>query len=242
MTDHDEIAELLGAYALDAVGMDERVVVEDHLRDCPRCRAEVEQHREAAAHLALTGADAPAGVWSRIAAELEPGDPGPTDPGPDLGRLYPLRRASPWPRRLVAVAAVILAAGFGALGWTLHRGSHAASLDKLMAAASLDPSSTNVRLISSDRRVVLTAVLDANGTGYLATNGTLPSLSAGRTYQLWGVEPGAKVSLGLLGSHPAITAFPAPAHGFVALAVTAEQSGGAAQPTSPPIAEGAVSG
>ena len=38
---HQEIEELLGAYALDAVDDDERDLVEAHLAGCPRCRAEV---------------------------------------------------------------------------------------------------------------------------------------------------------------------------------------------------------
>jgi len=68
---HEELQELLGAYALDAVDADERGRVEDHLRGCARCRAEVEQHREVAAQLAYTGADAPDGLWRRIAAQLD---------------------------------------------------------------------------------------------------------------------------------------------------------------------------
>jgi anti-sigma-K factor RskA len=68
---HQEIQELLGAYALDAVEPDEAEAVEQHLRDCPRCRDEVGCHREAAALLAHAGAPAPAGLWDRIAAQLE---------------------------------------------------------------------------------------------------------------------------------------------------------------------------
>ena len=41
MTEHDEIPELLGAYAHDAVEPDAAALVEDHLRECPRCAAEV---------------------------------------------------------------------------------------------------------------------------------------------------------------------------------------------------------
>ena len=68
---HEQLQELLGAYALDAVDADEAEAVELHLRDCPRCRDEVENHREAAALLAHVGAPAPAGVWDRITEQLE---------------------------------------------------------------------------------------------------------------------------------------------------------------------------
>lgn len=71
----DDFTELLGAYALDAVDDDEREAIELHLVDCPRCRAEVAEHREVAAFLSQSGAPAPAGVWDRIAAELSPPAP-----------------------------------------------------------------------------------------------------------------------------------------------------------------------
>src|SRR3954468_13451869 len=75
MSDHvDEFTELLGAYALDAIDDDEREAIEAHLLTCPRCRAEVAEHREVAAFLSK-GAPAPDGVWDRIAAELSPPAP-----------------------------------------------------------------------------------------------------------------------------------------------------------------------
>ena len=66
---HEEVAELLGAYALDAVGPDEVVMIETHLEVCPRCRAEVAAHREVAAVLAYGGATAPDGLWARCGRE-----------------------------------------------------------------------------------------------------------------------------------------------------------------------------
>src|SRR5690606_4393398 len=75
MNEHDEIAELLGAYALDAVEPEEAAAVEAHLAVCPRCAAEVADHREVAAMLAHSGAPAPEGLWSRISASLEEAPP-----------------------------------------------------------------------------------------------------------------------------------------------------------------------
>ena len=48
---HDEVSELLGAFALDAVDGEEYEQIEAHLSECPRCRAEVDAHREVAAAL-----------------------------------------------------------------------------------------------------------------------------------------------------------------------------------------------
>ena len=72
---YDEFSEVLGAYALDAVDVDERDRIELHLASCPRCRAEVAEHREVAALLSQSGATAPDGVWDRIASELAPPAP-----------------------------------------------------------------------------------------------------------------------------------------------------------------------
>jgi anti-sigma factor RsiW len=82
---HDEIEELLGAYALDAVSPEEADAVELHLRDCPRCRTEVAQHRETAGVLAYAGSPAPSQLWDRIAHALEADDSAP--PELDLARV-----------------------------------------------------------------------------------------------------------------------------------------------------------
>lgn len=71
LTGHEELQELLGAYALDAVDPDEAAALERHLPTCPRCRNELADHREVAALLGYAGADAPTGVWDRIIASLE---------------------------------------------------------------------------------------------------------------------------------------------------------------------------
>ena len=51
MISHEAASELLGAYALDAVDGAERSDLEEHLATCPRCRAELDGLREAAAAL-----------------------------------------------------------------------------------------------------------------------------------------------------------------------------------------------
>ena len=39
---HMNVEELLGVYALDAVDQDERLIVDEHIAVCPRCRNEVQ--------------------------------------------------------------------------------------------------------------------------------------------------------------------------------------------------------
>lgn len=67
---HEEIEELLGAYALDAVDPATAELIEAHLDTCVRCAAEVSQHHEVAGLLANSGGVAPADLWDGIAGRL----------------------------------------------------------------------------------------------------------------------------------------------------------------------------
>jgi len=249
MMGHEEIESLLGAFALDAVDDDERQIVEDHLRECPRCRAEVEQHREVAAHLAFAGSTAPSGLWGRIAAELEP-----AQPEPELARIYPVRRETavpPWiGRALTAVAAMIVLV-VGVLGWQIHREqgrvrnlaaqlSRTDGLNRAVRDATLDPRSAKFALTSVDGKVHVDAVMQADGTGYLVSHGSLAPLGKDQTYQLWGIVGAQRISLGLLGGSPDVVAFRAAGAKMSALAITAEAVGGAIQPSRAPVASGFV--
>jgi anti-sigma-K factor RskA len=67
---HDELEELLGAYALHATTAEESQRIDAHLATCPRCRSEVAAHEEVAAMLGTTLSEAPPGLWEKIAASL----------------------------------------------------------------------------------------------------------------------------------------------------------------------------
>jgi hypothetical protein len=68
---HEEIEELLGAYALDAVDPETAAVIEAHLEECVRCAIEVAQHHEVVGLLANTGGAPPASLWDGIASQLD---------------------------------------------------------------------------------------------------------------------------------------------------------------------------
>ena len=250
--EHDTVSELLGAYALDAVEPEEARVVEDHLRECPRCRDEVRQHREVAAQLAFVGEAAPEGLWAQIAANLAP-----AEPEPDLARLYPLRPARPATPRLYRVvlpaAAAVILVVVGVLGWEVHTQANrvqritsafntTTAMEQGVQAALADPRSTKFALTSADGRIRLGAVLEADGTGYLlpGPHAALPGLPPSETYQLWGIAGAQRISLGLLGTHPTVESFRASEPQVSAIAITAEKAGGAVQPTHAPVAAGAI--
>ena len=248
---HEDIQELLGAYALHAVERDEAEVIEAHLDTCPRCRAEVESHREVATMLGNSGGDAPEGLWDRIAGQLEvPPPPMRLNVDGVEGTVVPIaRRRRERPNRFVAAAlgaaAVLVAAVLGAQVVRqqdrlddMQSDLEQATLTAAANQAFDDPDAAKVQLQSSDGEVTGRAVVLPDGTGFLIAH-ELPGLEDDRTYQLWGdTGSGSLVSLGLLGSDPATIAFQAGSD-LSALAVTAEDPGGVTQSKNPPVLAGA---
>jgi hypothetical protein len=236
---HEQIEQLLGAYCLDAVDPDEREAVEAHLPTCPRCRAEVEELREVAALLANNDADAPEGLWDRIAESIE------DTPPPmhlDVGR----RRRRNWMPILLSAAAVVAVL---LLAWQVldlrRENDH---IQKQLAAANatssaigqansalLEPNSRLVEMTGTGGQRAL-AVLTDRGTGYLLA-ADLPTLESG-IYELWGADSnGTLTALGSM-QQPGVTRFDA--GGDIAkLLITVEPSF-VSQPTTTPIMQGTV--
>lgn len=232
---HPEIEELLGAFALHAVDGDEATVIERHLGDCPRCRAEVTAHRETAALLVEDRLEPPAELWDRLVAGLEE-----APPPLDLAQFSQLkavhRRAVP--RWLAVAAAVAVVVGVGSFGVQQQR-----QVDKVEAALSgqevavealaafNDPSARLATLRSPDGAEEIRAVFLRDGTGYVLAD-RLPDLAEDRTYQLWAMIDGRPVSAGVLGPVPDVARFRA-SRATSALAISVEPAGGAEQPSLP---------
>lgn len=241
---HDPVEELLGAYAIDAVDDVDRQAVEAHLAECPRCRAEVDQHREVAAHLAQSGAPAPEGLWDRIAASLDAVEPPPLrlviDQSSSTGR-----RARPSGMRRYGPALGAAAAAVAVVALSVSSIRQQDRINELEAASGVsaaanqafaDPDARVAELAGPDGEVLVRAAVLDDGTGFLLA-GSLPSLEGG-TYQLWGATAGELVSLGPMGSSPDVEAFLAdPA--ITQLLITAEDEP-VPQPTTDPLASGAL--
>lgn len=231
---HDDVEELLGAYALDALELKEAEAVELHVRECPRCRAEVEEYRETAAMLAFSGIDAPPGVWERIQASLEE-----APPELALARVIPIRPSlwQAWGTKMAAAAAVVIAVV--ALGVSVARdrdGRNARSSDLALARVVKDPDATPVHLVSKGGSSADVVLLDGNA--YLVKD-SLPPLSTGETYQLWGQQGETKVSLAVLGPDPQPVKLPLGGK-YEALAITAEKSPGVVASSNPAVVAGLV--
>ena len=246
---HTEITQLLGAFALDAVDEDERAEVRAHLTDCARCRAEVQEHLEVASLLAHEGADAPTGLWDRIAGSLDEAPPGlrlvPMGGGPTAAPAQvPVRGRS---RTWLAVGAVAAAASLavGVMGLEVVRQDDRIEeletalddpLQVAYSAALADPRSTVLELTSSDGTVRLRGAVAPDGTGYLRAD-ELPNLTDDRTYQLWGGAGDRLVSLGVLGDDPRVVSFEA--EPYELFAITEEAEPGVVSSANPPVVAGA---
>ena len=193
---HEEIEELLGAYALDAVEPDVAAVIEAHLEGCMRCAVEVAQHHEVAGLLANAGGAPPASLWDGIAAQLdgtsdqswdrlaarldEPGadrDVAATEPAATVIPIEGSRRRQ-WGSvgaGLVAAAAAVLALVFGLqvhhLNGQVNALQSGPQLSAAERAALASPSSRKVALDSTsttgERSTPATIVLTAAGTGFV---------------------------------------------------------------------------
>ena len=250
--EHDEVAEMLGVYALDAVETDERARIDAHLEICPKCRAELSDHLEVASALGDSGTPAPSGVWDEIAARISQDDDGSGDapmPALDLAAIRAERErstsaASPGRSRasrfLAVAAAAVLVVAFASMGWLIaEQQGRIDEMESAMESDSmlLDPDAEVVQLADGAGTPYATAVMSQNGRAVLIGTNLAP-LPDDRTYQLWAVGPDGPVSLGMLGSEPRVVPFGMAADESTVLAITDEPAGGSPAPTSDPMATG----
>lgn len=256
---HSELEELLGAFALDAVDPDQARELEAHLADCPKCRAEVQAHRETAAMIASGDADVPTDLWERISRSIADGAPiAAVDAGTPPLAVQPatalrrnlsgrsLRDRTPIFATIGLVAAAVAAiivlsvqvSGLDSRVDRLNTALGRAGISGVVAQASLAPHATIDLKSSRDVRVA-TVIVTKQGTAYWVTS-SLRELSATRTYQLWGLSHGHFVSLGLVGPNPHRFASFRIEAGTKKVLVTVEPEGGTPAPTSPAVASGSL--
>ncbi|MFI5984590.1 anti-sigma factor domain-containing protein [Streptomyces sp. NPDC051555] len=240
---------LTGAYALDALGPDERHAFTRHLDHCTSCAQEVREFAATAARLASAAAVTPppelkARVLDRIdtVRQLPPRVPAP-------GRYAEL--ATRIRRRggvFVIAASVAAAVTFGALALDQHE--RAGRADRVRQSAQQDADRAGAR--SEALAAVLAAPDARTATGRTATGARvtvvtsaardqavvlapqLPATPAGTTYQLWFSEHGSMRPAGLLGGGHALLLDGA-VRDATAIGLTVEPAGGSASPTTAPV-------
>lgn len=243
----DEVEDLLGAYALDALSPGDAALLREHLAGCEEHAEKASELRATAVRLpAAAGAVAPPAalkrrVLSAIAGTSQSETPyrGPLTFRPRAERAPKAPRvlaARPPPYAWGAVAAVLVAA-FGALvAWNIvlmNRGAN--DVGRLATRA------TDVRpLTGTDGGPHGTVVYFAADKMAVVYGDSMPALDSDRTYQLWAITGGRPESIGLMRAEPdgrATVIVPFDTGRSSALAVTIEPAGGSDQPTSTPVAE-----
>ena len=236
---HEELQELLGAYALDAVEPDEAVLIETHLQECPRCRAELSELREVAGLLGQTGSDAPAGVWDRIVASLAEVPP-PLRLEVQRERHAVRSRSRTFAAAVAAVAAAVLVVlGISVVNLRSHVDDleHSRSTDVAAAAQeAIAAPDARIAHLSGAGGLAAAAVVRANGQGYFIAGG-LPQLSH-RIYQLWGASESGQVSS--LGTVPGPGVYAFTTDASIRVVMVTEEDAPVPAPTSAPIVTGTL--
>ncbi len=249
---HDDLLDLVAAYALGAVSKTEAAAVRAHLNTCPECRAEYDALRPAVNALAasaqasddpLTGTMYPsdllkARIMKTVRAESDRSTERP-------------RRAIVWPAYIVAAASIVLA--LWATGSNILVKSQAQQAQEQVAQLSTQVKAANSTiaaqktmvgdLMNADSRrftVANGAVVVHGDRIYVAMHG-MPMPPKGHVYQAWMLHNGSKEMT------PGATFVPDPEHGNVAVvslppharsfaevAVSIEPEGGSKAPTTKP--------
>jgi anti-sigma-K factor RskA len=239
---HQELKELLGAYALNALDNDERRDMDAHLSACRSCSEELGEHLETLATLTQDDDDVPAGVWHRIAGSLE------EVPPVQMLMAKPARRWVPTRLGFALGAAAIIV--FAIMGTRLVQQERrldsfataisSKSLHRLAEAAESDPRAVLLSLQSPDKATFARVVVLPDGSAYLTAD-NLEQLPPEKTYQLWALRGDERISLGVLGTDPKVSAFRT-VTGVSGFAITVESAGGVPITTNNPVVFGFTEG
>lgn len=249
---HETVRELLGAYALGSVDLEERQVIETHLAECPACRAELAEFRAATSALPLlVGERAPGAMLrDRIIAQVqaESGAPGhrPLDAGPARAarpapvtpimpqqapvplQLTHVRRRPHAPRvtTIWAAAAILLLVFSAAMViWNLNLRQ---SLDE--RAQPTQTVAVQFAQPASGARASLHYL--PGQQVMLLSVANMPQLPGGRVYQVWLIDAAGPVPVGVFHAGNTQIAIAANPAAYQTLAVTTEPGPlGSPQPT-----------
>jgi anti-sigma-K factor RskA len=238
---HD-LHSLTGAYALDALeGGAEFERFTRHLNRCPSCASEVRGFREVATSLAFATATEPP---PELRAQVLTAATHIRQLPPEVKTHARPRRARvwvpwvPWLSGAIATAAIAVAVFFGFA--QAHTQQELAQARAQNQAIALVLSAPQVKLLTHTTTSggVATVVLAADRHQLVVITSGLPTLPAGKVYQLWFIGPKKIVSEGLLPSATSGQTAPVLASGVVhgdKLGLTVEPAPGRPQPTTTPI-------
>ncbi len=225
------IHELTAAYALNALDPEEEGEFEEHLRRCPRCRAELAELQEAAAALAFgTDSFEPASslrerILEQAAAERPNVVPLPTGHRRVVIALGAVAAVA-------AVVAIVLGIWASSLAGDLSDQEQLA-VEQAQVIDLLAEQVAQVGLEGLDG----TLIVNGGGEGALVLS-NVGAAPAGKTYQAWVVVDGEPRPAGVFegGDPTSIVRLTERVPAGAIVAVTVEDDGGEPAPTSEPIA------
>lgn len=261
----DQIEELAGAFALDALPADESAAVLAHLASCPDAHELIGELVEVAGLLPflVDEVEPPTSLRSNLiaaalASEDAPASPAMSNPaagsvrqgmlqavpGRDAGAA-PSRRSnrSRWlsPALMAAAALLVVAVGLGIWNVGLQRrlDSRSTPRDQQAVLTAL-ASGAQVTPLTSENGIQAQLVRPAgNGTAYVV--GTMPAPPPGKAYQAWLIHDGRPVGAGVFKSSGfAIMPIRGDLNGAQLLAFTLEPEQGSNAPTQPIVAQVAI--
>lgn len=238
----NNIHMLAGAYALDALPLEERAFFERHLATCQLCQEEVAGYRETATRLGVAVSETPPpDMRERVlaqAARTRQQSPTRTTNATFQQRLRPLLAPV-----AAALAAIVMAlGGVATYLWQVNQ-----DLSEQVVRAQVEqelpellPVAQVTRLQAPEGAAATFVHSNDHDRGVLVVNG-LPPLEADQDYQLWLFHDGTPVSGGVLRvDDDGVTTFEAeaPVNGAEQVAVTVERAGGVEQPQGPVVMSG----
>ncbi len=237
---HEQVLELIPAYAIGAADADESATVEAHLPGCVECRSLLADYRALGEDLLFAApvAAAPAGATEKLRRKLV--QPGRVEARRDWLAL--IRR----PAFAVATAALALLVITNLYWATRVRGLESEASQ--LAAVAQAP---GIHLRVSDAGGSGYDTSSANGVVYVQPGSrvallcvyAMPALDPGKTYQAWLVRDGKRVSAGTFGVSGdgygvLIINAGQPVSEYEQLGITVEPAGGSAAPTTPRVMGG----
>jgi anti-sigma-K factor RskA len=254
--DSPHIEELLPFYALDALTVEERELVEKYLAEHPEARQQVEEMGKAASALpyGVSPVEPSQGAKQALMARVNADAEARVAPTVQTPR-EPARRVNPFENlfRPLALAAAALAIIWAiVLNMQVARlQNEVASLNERLEAQSQSIDQIIANLPQTDQGNVITVSLkgtevqpqaegqliaDPESQAAVLVISGLPKLEPGKTYQVWLIDGGAPVSAGLLsvdenGQGVFIVNSDESIGSFNSLGISIEPEGGSKQPT-----------
>lgn len=210
---HEELRDLLPAFALGALDENERREVADHVSDCAECTAELTALERVVDGIGLDAAPVtpPPSLRNRVLSRIENERAGRVSSMSRMPALQPKSARPPWAQGLALAASVAIAVGASLYAWTLR--TEVETLRQDVVATSEEASKLRGELANLRRNwVEVTRAMDvlrapdmlkvdlkgqptlptgtgrafwSRSAGLMFTAEGLPALPSDKVYQLW---------------------------------------------------------